>query len=97
MDDEACGAGKEESALQTLTVGGVGNNGGKICGGGGGRKGSDGGDESGFSESNNNRGIDNTDAYYRTMIQADPSNPLLLSNYAKFLKEVSLVSYFLGL
>ncbi|KAL6144836.1 hypothetical protein ACLB2K_055526 [Fragaria x ananassa] len=88
VDDEACGAGKEESALQTLTVGGVGNNGGKICGGGGGRKGSDGGDESGFSESNNNRGIDSTDAYYRTMIQADPSNPLLLSNYAKFLKEV---------
>ncbi|KAM5578765.1 hypothetical protein ABKV19_008873 [Rosa sericea] len=81
--------GKKECALQTLTVGGgVGNNGGKICGGGGGRKGSDGGDESGFSESNNNHGINNTDAYYQKMIQAYPSNPLLLSNYAKFLKEV---------
>ncbi|KAM5578764.1 hypothetical protein ABKV19_008873 [Rosa sericea] len=89
VDDEACGAGKKECALQTLTVGGgVGNNGGKICGGGGGRKGSDGGDESGFSESNNNHGINNTDAYYQKMIQAYPSNPLLLSNYAKFLKEV---------
>ncbi|KAK9923129.1 hypothetical protein M0R45_031562 [Rubus argutus] len=91
MDDEACGVGKKESVLQTLTGGGgVRSNGGKICGGGGGSKGSDGGDQSGFFENNNNNnhGINNTDAYYQKMIQADPNNPLLLSNYAKFLKEV---------
>ncbi|XP_051148043.1 uncharacterized protein LOC127263122 [Andrographis paniculata] len=29
-----------------------------------------------------------TEAYYETMIKANPGNPLLLSNYAKFLKEV---------
>lgn len=92
MDNEACGVGKKESVLQTLTGGGgVRSNGGKICGGGGGSKGSDGGDQSGFFENNNNNnhGINNTDAYYQKMIQADPNNPLLLSNYAKFLKEVS--------
>lgn len=94
MDDEAFGVGKKESVLQTLTgSGGVGSNGGKICGGGGGSKESDGGDQSGFFENNNNNnnnhhGINNTDAYYQKMIQADPSNALLLSNYAKFLKEV---------
>ena len=28
------------------------------------------------------------DVYYQKMIKADPGNPLLLGNYAKFLKEV---------
>ena len=91
LDDEGS-MGKKDSILQTLVVGGgVGSNGGRICGGGGGR-GSDGGDGgdvggSGFFESNNH-GSDSTDAYYQNMIEANPGNALLLGNYAKFLKEV---------
>ncbi|XP_072984062.1 uncharacterized protein [Typha latifolia] len=38
----------------------------------------------GFSDPNNGA----ADAYYRRMIEADPSNSLLLGNYANFLKEV---------
>ncbi|KAL4626453.1 hypothetical protein ACB092_05G097200 [Castanea dentata] len=91
LDDEGSPMWKKDSILQTLGVGGgVGSNGGKICGGGG--RGSDGGDGgdvggSGFFESNNH-GSDNTDAYYQNMIAANPDNALLLGNYAKFLKEV---------
>ncbi|GMI91854.1 hypothetical protein like AT1G80130 [Hibiscus trionum] len=48
--------------------------GGKICGGGG----------SGPFESD----TDGTDVYYQKMIEANPGNPLLLGNYAKFLKEI---------
>ncbi|KAL4332894.1 hypothetical protein GQ457_07G041090 [Hibiscus cannabinus] len=33
-------------------------------------------------------GNDGTDLYYQKMIEANPGNSLLLSNYAKFLKEV---------
>ncbi|CAM8899920.1 hypothetical protein QQ045_012086 [Rhodiola kirilowii] len=33
-------------------------------------------------------GSDATDAYYQSMILANPWNSLLLSNYAKYLKEV---------
>ena len=92
LDDEGSPTGKKDSILQTLVVGGgVGSNGGRICGGGGGR-GSDGGDGgdvggSGFFESNNH-GSDSTDAYYQNMIEANLGNALLLGNYAKFLKEV---------
>ena len=91
LDDEGSPMGKKDSILQTLVVGGgVGSNGGRICGGGG--RGSDGGDGgdvggSGFFGSNNH-GSDSTDAYYQTMIEANPGNALLLGNYAKFLKEV---------
>ncbi|KAJ6296346.1 hypothetical protein OIU78_024235 [Salix suchowensis] len=42
----------------------------------------------GFRQSN--KGIENTDVYYRTMIEANPGNPLFLRNYARFLKEVRL-------
>ena len=95
LDDEGSPTGKKDSILQTLVVGGgVGSNGGRICGGGGGGggRGSDGGDGgdvggSGFFESNNH-GSDSTDAYYQNMIEANPGNALLLGNYAKFLKEV---------
>lgn len=31
---------------------------------------------------------DNMDSYYKEMLQADPDNPLLLTNYARFLQEV---------
>ncbi|XP_022749672.1 uncharacterized protein LOC111299041 [Durio zibethinus] len=83
---------KEEAGLEWWKTGsfvveegyGMGGGGGKICGGGGG---SDGGDnEWGFWDSNN--GSDGTDLYYQKMIEANPGNSLLLSNYAKFLKEV---------
>ncbi|XVE52208.1 hypothetical protein DITRI_Ditri02bG0104500 [Diplodiscus trichospermus] len=72
--------------------GGVGNDGGKIYGGvGGGGRGSNGGDDGGgsrFFESNNHCS-DSTDVYYQKMIEANPGNPLLLGNYAKFLKKVN--------
>lgn len=53
-----------------------GDSGGKICSGGG-RRWDDG-----------KSGYDTTDVYYQRLIEADPGNSLLLSNYAKFLKEV---------
>lgn len=91
VDNEGCAVGKKDSVLQTLVVGGgVGSDGGRICGGdGGGSDGGDGGDDggSGYFESNNH-GSDSTDAYYQKMIEANPGNALLLGNYAKFLKEV---------
>ncbi|OMO57776.1 Tetratricopeptide-like helical [Corchorus olitorius] len=67
---------------------GIGFGGGNFCGGGGGGGGgSDGGDnEWGYWDSNN--GNDSTESYYQKMIEANPGNPLLLSNYARFLKEV---------
>ncbi|XP_022714823.1 uncharacterized protein LOC111274437 isoform X2 [Durio zibethinus] len=84
--------GEDSTVMQTPVMGGgAGNDSGKICGGaGGGRGGSGGGDDSvgsGFFESNNH-GSDSTDVYYQKMIEANPDNPLLLANYAKFLKEI---------
>jgi hypothetical protein len=32
----------------------------------------------------------NTDAYYKKMLQADPGNPLLLANYGRFLQQVNI-------
>lgn len=88
--DEGCQVGTRDNGLVTVLVGGgVGGGGGRICGGGGGwNGGSDGGDDgsSGFWESNH--GNHSTDVYYQKMIEANPGNPLLLSNYAKFLKDV---------
>ncbi|GER44126.1 tetratricopeptide repeat protein [Striga asiatica] len=71
-----------ESPETLVGGGGVGAGGrGGMCGGGG--RGSD--DRSGPGHQ---RGPESTDMYYETMIQANPGNPLLLANYAKFLKEV---------
>lgn len=71
---------KKDRALQTLVIGGGsgGDDGGckRVTGG---RNGD--GFESGSD-------LDASDAYYNNMIQANPGNSLLLSNYAKFLKEV---------
>ncbi|GLU22086.1 hypothetical protein SLE2022_381830 [Rubroshorea leprosula] len=76
-DNEDFAVVRKDRVVQTLEMGGgVGNNGGRINGSG-----------SGFSESNNH-GSDSTEAYYQKMIEANPGNPLLLGNYAKFLKEV---------
>ncbi|KAM1201378.1 hypothetical protein FF1_017659 [Malus domestica] len=87
---EGCEAGLREDRrlLSDLEGGGVGGGGGKICGGNGGGSGeSDDGDEgNGFGESN--QGGASTDLYYQKMIDANPGNPMLLSNYARFLKEV---------
>ena len=63
-----------------------------VCveGGSEGGGGSDGGyahGKSGYGDSNNGNG--NMESYYRTMIEANPGNALLLGNYARFLKEVS--------
>lgn len=89
--NEECEIGTEDNGLLGLLVGGdVGCGGGKICGrgGSGGNGGSDGRDDgnSGFWDSNH--GNDSTEIYYQKMIEANPGNSLLLSNYAKFLKEV---------
>ncbi|XP_022143235.1 uncharacterized protein LOC111013150 [Momordica charantia] len=59
-------------------VGGVG------CGGGG----SDGGGDGCSGSWDSNHENDRTDLYYQKMIEANPENSLLLSNYALFLKEV---------
>ncbi|XP_008242782.1 PREDICTED: uncharacterized protein LOC103341082 [Prunus mume] len=89
---EGCEIGLRENKglLGVLVEGGVGGGGGKICGGNGeGGGGSDGGDDgsSGFWDSNNN-GSGNTEIYYQKMIDTYPGNPMILSNYARFLKEV---------
>lgn len=83
LTDEDCSRG-HANALVVDDEGCVGDgncnihgNGGNICGSGGHGKGP--------SDSNSNN---NTDAYYQKMIQANPANSLVLSNYAKFLKEV---------
>lgn len=89
---EGCEIGLRENKglLGVLVEGGVGGGGGKICGGNGGGGGrSDGGDDgsSEFWDSNNN-GSGNTEIYYQKMIDTYPGNPMILSNYARFLKEV---------
>ncbi|KAL6497070.1 hypothetical protein OROGR_028999 [Orobanche gracilis] len=69
---------------QMLMVGGGVDGGGRGPMFGGGRgSGSDDDDDS-----NLGRWPGSTDAYYEMIIQANPGNPLLLANYAKFLKEV---------
>nr|GEW53879.1 hypothetical protein [Tanacetum cinerariifolium] len=64
---------------EICSVGGGGGDGdGRMCGGYGGGKGGDHGE-----------GNDGTaDLYYKTMIDANPGNSLILGNYAKYLKEV---------
>ncbi|KAL3633048.1 hypothetical protein CASFOL_026032 [Castilleja foliolosa] len=87
--EEEClvAASDRERVPQTLTLGGgIGGGGpGRMCGGG---RGSDDGSGSGSENPFHWSGPESTDAYYQTMIQANPSNPLFLANYAKFLKEV---------
>ncbi|KAL7152541.1 hypothetical protein ABFS83_04G105000 [Erythranthe nasuta] len=73
-----------EKMSQTLVVGG----GGGSRGGGSGGRGSSDGSGSGQQDPGNWNAREITDAYYATMIESNPGNPLLLANYAKFLKEV---------
>ncbi|KAK8545197.1 hypothetical protein V6N13_066491 [Hibiscus sabdariffa] len=59
------------------------------CGiGGGADGGGSGTGDNEWSSWDSNNGNDGTDLYYRKMIEANPGNSLLLSNYARFLKEV---------
>lgn len=71
---------RDEGLARVLVEGG---------GGCGGWDKNDGGN-SRFGDSNHGNGNENdfTDVYYRTMIEANPGNPLFLSNYARYLKEV---------
>ncbi|KAL2500721.1 Tetratricopeptide repeat (TPR)-like superfamily protein [Forsythia ovata] len=66
-----------------------GGGGGSICGGGsGGTPGGGDGNDGDSQYWNSNYGSGSMDMYYQNMIKANPENPLLLSNYARFLKEV---------
>ncbi|CAK9139781.1 unnamed protein product [Ilex paraguariensis] len=76
---------EEYRAVRVAVGGGNGGSGGKICSGGGGG----GEDENGGSANWDSKGnIASTDLYYQIMLEANPGNALLLSNYARFLKEV---------
>lgn len=91
--DEGYEVGIRDSGLATVLVGdGVGGTGGKIGDGGGG--GSDGGNDGSSELWDSNSGSDKTDIYYQKMIDASPGNSLFLSNYAKFLKDVSFLTLF---
>lgn len=78
----------EGKMVQTSMMGGgMKNNGG--CKGGG--RGSDGGNGRGWNlNEGNNHGRDKIDSYYQNMIETHPFDALLLGNYAKFLKEVTI-------
>uniref|UniRef100_A0A9I9CYI3 Uncharacterized protein n=1 Tax=Cucumis melo TaxID=3656 RepID=A0A9I9CYI3_CUCME len=84
----SCGSisetGEDGGFVSVLVGGGVGGSGGRIHGGGG----SDGGDDWSFGFGDSNHGNESTDLYYQKMIEANPGNSMLLSNYARFLKEV---------
>ncbi|KAK1307176.1 hypothetical protein QJS10_CPA10g01181 [Acorus calamus] len=72
VPDSPSGSSPGNDVLPEESGGGIGK--GRIGGGGGGSSGSS--DKSGIG------------AYYEEMLKADPSNPLLLRNYGKFLHEV---------
>lgn len=76
LDEEKSEVGSRDGGLARVLVEG---------GGGGGYDKNDGGI---YRFGDSNHGNDSTDVYYRTMIEANPENPLFLSNYAKYLKEV---------
>lgn len=86
--DEECGVGPMDDDTMSVLVGGEIGGGDGRTGRGRGGGGSDDTEDgrSGFWDSNH--GNDSVDMYYQTMIEANPGNPLLLSNYAKYLKEV---------
>ncbi|KZV56054.1 hypothetical protein F511_06071 [Dorcoceras hygrometricum] len=89
VEEEYCLMTERKKTPPTVVVGGGGggSKGGGMCGGGGGRR-SDYGSGSDSQDPGSWHGSEITDAYYETMIEANPGNPLLLANYAKFLKEV---------
>ncbi|KAL7259770.1 hypothetical protein ACSBR1_005609 [Camellia fascicularis] len=99
VDEECDVVGVRDWKLGGVVVGGGAGygGGGSLTGGGGGRGGGGGGggggsgDGDGDGSSGNwdsNHGNNSTEEYYQKMIDAYPGDALLLSNYAKFLKEV---------
>ncbi|MCL7043029.1 hypothetical protein MKW94_020447 [Papaver nudicaule] len=83
---------QDKSFMLPLVGGGAnGNNGGKKCGGGRSDDEDEDDNKSDFGDSELEENGDNknvsVEAYYQTMIEANPGNSLLLGNYAKFLKE----------
>ncbi|XP_062078085.1 uncharacterized protein LOC133782731 [Humulus lupulus] len=88
LDEESYIGSRGNGLVSVLVGGGVGGGGGKICGGGGGNGRSDGGDDENSGSWDSNHGKQSTDVYYQKMIEANPGNSLLLSNYAKYLKDV---------
>lgn len=86
------GLANQGCEIGVLVGGGIFGGGGNMCGGGGGSDGGDGDGRWGSWDSNNH-GNDSTDVYYQKMIEAHPGNALLLSNYARFLKEVNVSSF----
>ncbi|THG20634.1 hypothetical protein TEA_005794 [Camellia sinensis var. sinensis] len=98
MVDEECDVvGVRDWKLGGVVVGGGArySGGGSLTGGGDGREGgSGGGDGDGSSRDwDSNHGNNIMEEYYQKMIDAYPGDALLLSNYAKFLKEIA-DSYF---
>ncbi|CAI9769846.1 unnamed protein product [Fraxinus pennsylvanica] len=81
-EEEACVVVADNATVSQAFVMGGGS------GVGGGGRGSDDGLGSGSQDPNSWNGNESTDSYYQKMIEANPSNSLLLANYAKFLKEV---------
>ena len=91
LDDEGCLVGGRSRGLLVEVGGGSGGSGGgggKIGGGGGGRSDDEEEDGGGGNWGENHGNSDGMDVYYKKMIEANPGNPMLLSNYAMFLKEV---------
>lgn len=98
VEEEEREAGSEsmsESLDRVLQLGsGLDGGGGGGCwiGGGGGSDGGGGSGGEGYEEDggdNKKRGSGtSTDVYYEKMIEANPGNPLILGNYARYLKEV---------
>ncbi|KAF9613480.1 hypothetical protein IFM89_008327 [Coptis chinensis] len=84
VSEEVSDVDVKENVLAPLTMGGgMGGDDGRICGGGGGS-----GDGDGDGDGDSSRGKGNIEAYYKTMVKANPANSLVLGNYARFLKEV---------
>ncbi|KAK2966213.1 hypothetical protein RJ640_010030 [Escallonia rubra] len=91
LDDDGCEVvGRDGRVGVAVGLGGGAGGGGRICGGAGGGRwdGSEGEGEGDSGYWDSSKGSDSTDVYYQKMIEANPGNSLILSNYAKFLKEV---------
>ncbi|KAI3446913.1 hypothetical protein Pfo_003578 [Paulownia fortunei] len=85
--EEGCWVGDgDRRRVAEEVVGGVGG-GGDGSGGGTGCLGGGDGYDGGYGYWDANHGSGSMDVYYQKMIEANPGNPMVLSNYARFLKE----------
>ena len=87
LDEEFEVSSEKDCSVSVLVGGGIGGVGGRIDHGGE-SGGSDNGGDGNSGSWDSNHGKDSMDMYYQQMIEANPGNPLLLGNYAKYLKEV---------